>query len=86
MTEASKRTHKKQKDAANRGKTPAQLRQESTARAHSRQSALASQRREEATERLAAWQAKSPAQQIAALDARLGKGVGAKRQRARLKT
>jgi len=39
---------------------------------------------EEAIERLTAWQALSVKEQIALLDARLGKDVGAKRQRARL--
>ena len=38
----------------------------------------------EANERNAAWAQLSPAQQLKALDERLGKGVGAKKQRARL--
>lgn len=40
--------------------------------------------RKEAAERLEAWQAKSPAEQLKALDERLGEGVGAAKQRARL--
>jgi hypothetical protein len=40
--------------------------------------------REEAKERLAVWSKLSPTEQIAVLDARLGKDVGAKKQRARL--
>lgn len=40
--------------------------------------------RKELEERLANWRAKTPEEQLAALDVRLGKGVGAKRQRARL--
>lgn len=38
----------------------------------------------EANERNAAWAKLSPAQQLKALDERLGKGVGAAKQRARL--
>jgi hypothetical protein len=40
--------------------------------------------REEAKERAAAWSKLSVAEQIAVLNARLGKDVGAKKQRARL--
>ena len=36
------------------------------------------------TKRIAAWQVLTPAEQLKQLDARLGKGVGAKRQRAKL--
>jgi hypothetical protein len=39
----------------------------------------------EAAERLVAWRGLNPEQQLAALDARLGVGVGAARQRAHLK-
>ena len=42
------------------------------------------QLREEAVERLDAWQAMSPAEQLKALDERLGEGVGAVKQRTRL--
>lgn len=38
----------------------------------------------QATERQAYWSALSAAEKIASLDARLGKGQGAKRQRARI--
>jgi hypothetical protein len=41
-------------------------------------------RLEEAEAREAAWRALSPKEQLAALDARLGKGQGAKKQRARI--
>ena len=41
-------------------------------------------KREEAQERQAAYSKLTPQQKIAALDARLGKGVGAVKQRARL--
>ena len=41
-------------------------------------------KRAEARERDAAWSALSPEQQLANLDSRLGKGKGAKRQRARI--
>ena len=41
-------------------------------------------RASEALERAVAWGALSPAEQLAALDRRLGVGVGAKRQRARI--
>jgi hypothetical protein len=42
-------------------------------------------KREEINERLAAWRDLTPEQQLAALDRRLGKDVGAKKQRARIK-
>lgn len=41
-------------------------------------------KRAEAAERNTYWAGLSRAEQIAALDRRLGKGIGAKRQRARL--
>jgi hypothetical protein len=41
-------------------------------------------RQEEGQARNAKWQSLSPAQQLAVLDKRLGKGVGAARQRARI--
>jgi hypothetical protein len=41
-------------------------------------------KRKEATERNEAWAELSPAKQLAELDRRLGRGVGAVRQRARL--
>lgn len=43
-------------------------------------------KRTEAAERNAYWAGLSRAEQIAELDRRLGKGIGAKRQRARLAT
>ena len=43
------------------------------------------QRREEGEERNIEWRKLTPAQQLASLDRRLGKGVGAKRQRTKLK-
>ena len=43
-----------------------------------------STKREEATERQQVWSKLSPKQQLAELDRRLGEGVGAKKQRARL--
>jgi len=42
------------------------------------------QLRKEAAERLESWQAKSPVEQLKALDERLGEGVGATKQRTRL--
>ncbi len=42
------------------------------------------QRKAENEARVEAWQAMTPQKQLAELDARLGKGVGAKKQRARL--
>ena len=45
---------------------------------------LLERRRNDAMERAAARNERSAAQQIAELDRRLGKGVGAKRERARL--
>lgn len=42
------------------------------------------QKRTEAVERDTAWRKLSPVQQLADLDRRLGKGVGAVKQRARL--
>jgi hypothetical protein len=44
----------------------------------------ATEKRAEATERNDAWVAFGPAKQLAELDRRLGKGVGAVKQRARL--
>lgn len=41
-------------------------------------------RREEAEERLRAWRSLSPEEQLAELDARLGPGQGARRQRERI--
>lgn len=40
--------------------------------------------KQEADERLAAWTALSPKEQLQSLDRRLGKGVGAVKQRARI--
>lgn len=42
------------------------------------------ERRNEDTKRVAAWRELSPAEQLRSLDGRLGKGIGAKRQRAKL--
>jgi hypothetical protein len=42
------------------------------------------QRRVEGEERNAAWRELTPQEQLASLDTRLGKGIGAKRQRAKL--
>lgn len=42
------------------------------------------QRREEMQERLEYWQGLTPAEQLKQLDTRLGKGVGAVKQRAKL--
>lgn len=42
------------------------------------------QKQTEAAARDAEWRKLTPRQQLASLDQRLGKGVGAKRQRARL--
>jgi hypothetical protein len=41
-------------------------------------------RQKEAKERLTVWQKLSPREQLASLDGRLGKGVGAQKQRARI--
>lgn len=41
-------------------------------------------KKEEADERQAGWAALSAAEQLAELDRRLGKGVGAKKQRAKI--
>lgn len=43
------------------------------------------EKREAGEERNAEWRKLTPAQQLANLDRRLGKGVGAKRQRTKLK-
>lgn len=43
------------------------------------------QKVKEGTKRNAAWAALSKSEKIASLDSRLGKGVGAKRQREKLK-
>ncbi len=45
---------------------------------------LAAVKREEATTRRLLWEQLSPAEQLRALDMRLGKGIGAKKQRARI--
>lgn len=44
------------------------------------------QRRKEAEERQKEWESKTPEQQLADLDERLGKGVGAVKQRKRIAT
>ena len=41
-------------------------------------------KQKEAIERNEAWAQLTPAQQLASLDERLGKGIGAKKQRARI--
>lgn len=45
---------------------------------------LKNQKQEDAIERVAFWRTLTPTQQLASLDARLGPGVGATRQRAKL--
>jgi hypothetical protein len=47
-------------------------------------SILKEQRRTEAAYRTANWQKLSPQEQLVQLDARLGEGIGAKKQRARI--
>ncbi len=53
-------------------------------RTQTRSASARQERREVAEKMIAAWRELTPVQQLASLDARLGKGVGAKRQRAKL--
>jgi hypothetical protein len=53
-------------------------------RIQTRNAGLRQERREAGEKRNAAWRALTPAQQLKSLDDLLGKGLGAKRQRAKL--
>ena len=53
-------------------------------RGHTDTDLIVGERREEAERRNAAWSALDPKTQLDRLDNRLGKGVGAEKQRARL--
>ncbi len=54
------------------------------ARSQRRGFAVKEEKRAEALVRVTNWRTLSAAQQLASLDARLGKGAGARRQRAKL--
>jgi hypothetical protein len=64
--------------------SPAQIREMKNERAKARNTRRRAKRRAAAEERQEAWAKMTPQQQLKALDGRLGKGVGAKKQRARI--
>lgn len=74
------RSHAKQVRDSQRNLTPEQIRLAKNARCKARRAA----RLQEKLERFESGRATSPTEQLKRLDWRLGKGVGAKRERARL--
>jgi len=81
----AKRTHKDAVNAANKHMSAEQISQNKNERSKSRSTADKAERESEAVERQSHWGGLSLAEQLKQLDARLGKGVGAVKQRARIK-
>lgn len=86
MVEVSKRSHKRKVDAMNASRhlTADELRAGKCATSRQRNLDRLTVRRLAAEKRNEQWASLTPAEQIKALDSRLGKGVGAKKQRAKL--
>lgn len=84
--EISKRTHKKQVEASKTARhlSSEKARAEKNLRAKARSADRKEVQAKLVQERLDAWRELSPAQQLATLDRRLGKGVGAEKQRIKL--
>ncbi len=79
------RTYKKHVEAGQKGLSTEDIRRNKNQRAHQRNAARKQERLDEITSRREAWQSLSPQKQLAELDRRLGVGVGAGKQRARIK-
>jgi hypothetical protein len=83
---SKKRTHKlsieKMREA--RKASPEQIRKEKYQRTKARNAERARERQVVIDERLNHWRSLTPQQQLTELDRRLGKGIGAKKQRARI--
>jgi hypothetical protein len=76
--------YSKQIEASRGNMSADQIRKIKIERTKARNTRRKAKRRATAEERQEAWEALTPQQQLVALDNRLGKGVGAKKQRARI--
>lgn len=79
------RTYGEARKSENAKLTPAEIRQNKCKRSRARNEARKRQAAEAAAERKQYRDSLSPQQQLARLNQRLGKGVGAKKERGRLK-
>jgi hypothetical protein len=80
----SSRTHAAKVAISNRHMSPDQIRAGKCASTKAHNATIKAARVADAQERSEAWQALSHADQIRVLDSRLGDGVGAKKQRAKI--
>jgi hypothetical protein len=64
--------------------SPSQIREAKNERCRTRNARRRAERRAAAEERQEEWGTLTPKQQLKALDGRLGEGIGAKKQRARI--
>lgn len=84
--ENKKRVHKARREHEHKraNKTALQIRADKCQASKARQEARRAERRAQANARVEAWRSLSPQQKLKTLDNRLGKGLGAVRQRERI--
>lgn len=80
----SQRTHKKNAEHNHARKSADQIRADKCQKSKARTATMRLDRLVTAQERQLYWESLTPTQQLAALDDRLGKGVGAVKQRKRI--
>lgn len=78
------RVHRRRMERMQQGMTPEQIMQAKNQRCKERGQARKEQRVKDAAERSKAWRSLKPAQQLKELDNRLGVGMGASKQRAKI--